>query len=764
MTASSIHFKGKLIRMPGVYSQVDAEGLQSVGLGASGIVALIGSAVGGRPVADIEAITDLPRYTNPAAAQRFASRGDLKEAAAMAFSPSGDAQIQGGAAEVLMLKVNPATKASATLQSGSGPGLVVTSGDWGEFSNQISVSIQDGTHKGKLITATYEDTTESVDDVGGDAMLSLSYRPPEGDAGQGYSRVRASLSAAGLSVTGALEVTGADAARLLSESGDFTAQSTSAEDTSQTLTVVGLDAGAPRVRSVLLTGDAPVEVGAFDGGVFGAYLSAACAGTVELSQAGVNLSIAPGEVVTGGAKLGATFVDNAPVELSSSGAGTEAVYLVGQTALGETVAEAVTLNGTVPVSGVVRFVKLFAIITSAVPAASTVHLSAAALSSSHAAQDTLLKLSDLVNARQLDNPAAPSQPFGFSLALSTKLSSLSPANLDPVQSLDILHPLYAELYADGFFIAQAMTSQFSLVDGSVPEGATGVPDNTGPVYLSGGSEGVTRFSDWQAALNLLKQLRVSTIVPLTANPAVHAALAAHIDYMAGKNERDGIVGGQNASFTGPPTRAELVAQISALDTRHLRYCAQNVDRYNTAGERQTFPPYFAAVLAAGMQAGSEVGVALTHKVVNCLGISQDKSWNPVDDAEYLLAHGLCFMEQADGIGRRWVRNITTCISSDNSAHTEASINEAVNFTEYTLRTNLEFAVGQKGFVGTINAVKGIAMATLSQLVDANIITAYRNLIVTLDGDRLDVEVELAPVSPINFVVATIHLVAQQLAA
>ena len=53
MAASTIFFNGLLISRPGSYSVVDARGLEAIGLGASGIVALIGTAEGGRPVSDM---------------------------------------------------------------------------------------------------------------------------------------------------------------------------------------------------------------------------------------------------------------------------------------------------------------------------------------------------------------------------------------------------------------------------------------------------------------------------------------------------------------------------------------------------------------------------------------------------------------------------------------------------------------------------------------------------------------------------------------
>jgi hypothetical protein len=259
---------------------------------------------------------------------------------------------------------------------------------------------------------------------------------------------------------------------------------------------------------------------------------------------------------------------------------------------------------------------------------------------------------------------------------------------------------------------------------------------------------------------------VNSIVVLTGDPAVHAALNAHCQFMCGigRSERDGFVGLLNAGLTDLPTATEIATQIVALNSRHLRAFAQRFERFNTDGERQAFDPPYLAVVAAGMQAGSPVGTSLTYKLANVLSVTQDSSWNPVDDAEALIEDGLVFLEDIDSIGRRWVRNVTTNVSSSNIAFTEGSVNEAINFAVFNFRTNLEFAVGRQGFAGTVNATKGIAINTLGLLVDQTVITAYRSLQIELVLDVLDVSVEIAPVIPINFVRNVLHLFNPVLAA
>jgi len=763
MAYTSIFFNGRLIFRPGSYSEVDPTGLEAQGLGASGIVAVIGTSEGGVPVSAITKGSELPRFTSPQRAQAAFRSGDLREAAPMAFAPSSDPNIQAGAQAVYFCKVNPATRSSATFSNGSGASLDVLSADYGEFTNQISVSIGAGTTKGKLVTVTFEDKSESVDDIGGDPIFSLLYRPSTGAAGTGWTTMTADVLAGGVRANATQALPGADAQKLLSETGTFTAVSDNAGDT-QTLYVVGIDAATPIVRSVTLNGVTPVTVGAFSGGVFGAWLSSVAVGTIDVDQTGTNLTIAPAAVSTAGVKANGAFVQNGnAVSFVADGATSAVLYLVGRNSSGSRVVEAVTLNGTTPVaSAITNLVEVEFWTMGAIAAARTVTASAVAAQSVHTTQTTVTKVVDFFNAKQRPNVALPAEPFGFNATILTGLSNMASSNLDVTSaSVNVDSPVTGSFFADLFFLVEALNNQFSLVTATKASGAVGVPSNTSsPVFLTGGGEGTATFSDWQAAINLLKQVRVNTIVPLTSDPAVHAALKAHCEYMGGigRSERDGIVGLKNTAQTGLATKAEIKSQIVSLNTRHLRATAQSVDRFNVAGERTSFDPHFLAVLGAGMQAGSPVGTPLTNKITNSLAVSQHSSWNPLDDAEEMIQAGLFFAEEVENVGRRWVRNVTTNVSSSNIAFTEASVNEAVNFAVFEFRTALEFAVGRAGFAGTINATKSVALGRLGLLVDQNVITAFRSLAIELALDVLDVSVELAPVIPINFVRTVIHLV------
>lgn len=291
---------------------------------------------------------------------------------------------------------------------------------------------------------------------------------------------------------------------------------------------------------------------------------------------------------------------------------------------------------------------------------------------------------------------------------------------------------------------------------------TALPDNATSA-LSGGSSSAAQTSDWQAALDLLKGLRVNSVVCLTGDQGIAAALDAHCAYMcgAGRSERNGFVGLAGTDDVTPPALAAIKTAGQNLNSRHTQLTVQSVTRFDSTGVSRTFPSHFLAAIAAGMQAAAGLGEPLTFKYLKAIGINQDRSWNPVDNADDVIEAGALIAQRVDGRGIRWVRGVTTYQGDDNLAFIEGSTNACINFTAFTMRAALEFAVGRPGFAGTQNAVKSIAIGILGQLVQAGIIAAYSGLTVTPNNDKFEVAVNLAPALPVNFVPITLYLQSPQ---
>lgn len=834
MAASSIFFSGRLISVSGSYTKVDASGLEQVGLGASGVIGVLGTAEGGESVNTINEPVNFIRCNRPEKVRTAFRSGDLYEVGDFLFAPAKDDDIPGGAQELVMMKVNPATAGSASFANAIGTAMTITSEDFGAFVNQINISIATGTNQGKLLTIVFEDVTESVDDLGGDDILTLEYVTGSDGWGKGAGAVcTAQVTDGGdIQVLATRTNVGIDADITDSTSTVVTYVSDAAGDI-QEITIYGHDTSdKPVSEKVTLTGVTPViGTQVFKASsIWGAVLASVAIGEITCSTGVAVITLTAGELVQGMVSGIAMFVSGGIVGMVSSGASTMEVILSGKSISGAAQLERRTLTGgtktigqaisgtitwdttvtvlttvttqlsvgdwisqdadgqafkitaitsatsvtienprglTIPAgasasSFALAWSEIDGIILGDVESAQTITFDAEIGFSDKTVQTTIQKIEDYFNAR---SETISGTTYGFVAAMVSGNTLFAASDLDVMSAtttiLDTEYGFEANLYT----MVAWINANSDLVTAVAASGAEdGFPSNTtAPVFLASGSEGTTSASDWQKGLNLLKQIRVNSVLVLTGDSAVHAMLDAHCVYMGGigRSERDGFVGLLNTAKDNVPLKSEIKAQVIALNSRHIRAFGQAVDRYDTAGTRTEFLPMFQAALAAGGQAGSDVGESLTFKYFNVLSFRQSTGttgWNPTDDAEEMIQAGLCFMEAVEGKGIRIVRNITTHLSSSNIAYTEGSVNEAVNYSVYSFRTALETQVGKKGFSGTINSVLSIGGNILALLIGDEVIVAYRSLAAELIVDVMECSLELAPVIPLNFIKTTIHLV------
>lgn len=769
MAATSIYFNGRMTRIPGSYSQVDASALESIGLSASGYIACVGTALGGKPYSAIDT-DDVPgtlqKSTRPGKAKEYFQAGsNLLKAEDLLFAPSNEEDIA-GAQRVYWIKVNDATQSAATFNNADGPAMTTTSEDYGYHTTRINVQIGDGTNYGKKVIIVFDDVTETLDDIGGQGMFSVAFAAAT--PALGFTTITFAISAtatiaaftrtqAGLDtdVAGQVVLGGYSARQIELASDD------ASDD--QTVTVYGVDeSGDAIVEEMIVNGvTTVVSVDSF-AEFHGARISAAPTGTVTIRNlgGGAVITTLTAAILTRGLGIGSNLVVGGGVlTLVADAACTDAVTVVGRDNSGQVQAETVVLTGTVPLSTTGTWSYIDYIAVGALAAARTLTISGTAATAPYTGgYDTLQKQADYYNSKD-----------GFTFTKLSGESTFQMTNMDIYAATNI-KGVTATFGADLYLMIVAINNGSDLVTAERESGATGAPTNTTTAaYLTGGHEGsttpgaegtpFTEAADWQSAIDLLKKLYVNTIVVLTADPAVHAMLKSHNAYMcgAGRMERDGVVGMMNTGLTGLASKSECRSQLIALNTRHLRAVAQQCERYDSDGNKEKMDPYFTACLPAGMQAGSAVGTSLVHRYINTLGMYSSSTVDPKDDAEDLIEMGLMFAEQVDGSGHRWVRNITTYLSSSNIAYTDAHMNEEVNYAVYNFRTELEEMIAEKGFAGTVQAADGRARNKLTELMDEKVLNGWRSLSITIVSDVMEVAAEMSPMPSINFVKNYIHL-------
>lgn len=751
--ATAIFFGGRRINIPGAYSKLDTSGLSTVSPAAVGIVALIGSAEGGKPLTVEPEHSDHTR--SDSLIERYRAGSPLRTAGQFAFEPANDDAVPGGAQRLVCVKVNPATQSSVTLDDSlSADAVVVTSRDYGLFTTQINIDVDAGTTLGKKITVVFEDDTETFDDVGGDSKLSLIYTPGTG----GYTATTAVLGLSDFRASG----TKANIGLITERTADLGANSvlnyvsSNAGDTTQQVIVYGLDAAAlPVSETVTLNGTTNVIGTQVFSSVLGMRKSASTLGTVTIANNPVVTTLFTATNVQN--TRGLLVVTNAPIVPASStaaidvGAATTFGMVVTTDAAGAEVLQKLDLTVATPIALTGAGTRLAYVALGDVAAARTVTISARLFTLLYSTYTTLQKLADAVNVL----------PGLVATVLASNPTTFLTTDMDRAAAVSI-QSVTANFYADNFEFIDVLNTGSLLVSAARAASPNGnlVPANlVSPVYLTGGIEGVVTITQWQEAFRLLRERRVNTIVPLTNDPAVHALLNQHLRLRAGalRSEANGYIGLAKSDGTGE-TRANIKSQIVAIQTRSISAVAQEIRRNDPdTGVNTWFSPIYHAAIAAGAQAGSPIAEPLTHKKPFVNDIRNDSTWSVSDDSEELIDAGLMMLEKREGEGIRWIRSVTTHIADDNPIFTEMSANESADQFAYQFRSALEQRIGRRSLAGSAGSIKGLANDTASRLVDDEIIVAYRALQVDQIGDTFPVSIEVAPVEPTNFIPITIHL-------
>lgn len=172
MAQSGIYFGGRTITIPGAYAVGDDSALLQVQLGALNVVAIVGSARGGKPNTPL-----FMNLANKEAGLAMLRGGDLYEAAKKAWTPSPDRR---GADVIIAVRPDPAAQAQTTFNDGEttpAPALRAKARDWGEHGNGTQVQILPGQADATLRRVSIRKVEDNIDTVSPDLgnLLGLAY-------------------------------------------------------------------------------------------------------------------------------------------------------------------------------------------------------------------------------------------------------------------------------------------------------------------------------------------------------------------------------------------------------------------------------------------------------------------------------------------------------------------------------------------------------------------------------------------------------------
>lgn len=295
------------------------------------------------------------------------------------------------------------------------------------------------------------------------------------------------------------------------------------------------------------------------------------------------------------------------------------------------------------------------------------------------------------------------------------------------------------------------------------DGVGVVPTNVSFTYLTGGSDGITTFSEWQDAYEALQAEDVQWVVPVSSDTAIHAMNDTHCAFMSNvaRMERRGIVG----SALGTSDDDAIIAAKNLNSDRSSLVHLGFYD-YDANGKLTLFAPYILAAQLAGAFSGVNPGTALTNKTIKVRGLER-KLRNPTDTDKLILGGVLCVEDTPKGY--KVVKSITTWLANANYNRVEISVGVAVDFVSRNVRNILDDLRGAKGSPATLSEAVSRVDSTLRELarpepMGPGVIVgdkqnpAFKNITASLDGDVMRVEFQCSPVIPVNYIPVVIHAV------
>lgn len=334
-----------------------------------------------------------------------------------------------------------------------------------------------------------------------------------------------------------------------------------------------------------------------------------------------------------------------------------------------------------------------------------------------------------------------------------------------------------EVFDNMATVADAVAAINNSVSGSVLVDATFVSEGTladvAFAPLAGGTEGTSTNTEWTAAFDLLNSKPADFYHAVSSDASVHALLVAQV-LLTSQNKYPGIVIlghalGQTAA------QVEALAEVYAANQGRAVMCSPGLQDFDASGAVVTLASYIStAPRVAGLCCGLPIQQAPTFKTLAGLGLETDYTQAELDSLEQ---NGVLSLENVPNRGLRIVHGQTTWTGSLNPLFREISVRRIADLVSYTLKTELELFVGEPGTQYTIAAIKAKVESIMIEARNANLITdgvddagnpqpAYRNIIVQFNSASgiVYVEVEVSPVTPVNYVLATAHFRATNIVA
>jgi hypothetical protein len=736
--AINVSFNGATIFKPGAYSKTNIDLGGGFPLSPTGLVAIFGESDAGTPGAsEINIANNVFSPDQLPAIREKYKRGPIVDACNFLFAPGADGAIPGGAQAVYIYKTNASLRAMLDpIEAGTDDFGRLRAREWGTGGNQI-------TFKSSL-------TPESAASVTGAAItFPLTITLGSNDE----------LS---YSLNGGVEATATIAAASYANIAALVVALNNALGANTLVAAPGTAANTLKLTQAA-----------------GSNLQRNGSGRsfmITAGNANADLELADNSWQAAASEPMATLtVRNAVSSLEESDSiGGEIVMMLGRTTAGGATDASVAISDTA-----VTLTQ-----TGATPASIVL-----------AKSDfpTIQSLVDYINTLAGWSASAASVQLGF-LPISVLDQVAGAGALD--LSSGTVKPARIKRDADRVANFFSLSSQVELIPLSSATAVkkVGLPDQQGvpnALYLSGGVRGASNGAEMVNALSKFEKFRVNSVVPLFSRDAtddiadaltdanstytidaIHQAVKTHLSLMATtkkKSERQGYL-----SFKG--SYALCKEKAATMAAARIQLAIQDMRQIDSEGVIKWFQPWAGSCMLAGARGGSPVGNPLTFKYFNMSGIRQTGQAMSVSeqdiqvdfdpDVQYddAIQAGITFWEAPQTGGFRLVVDNTTYGKDGNWVYNRGNVLYAADVLAFDFRSQLEnIYVGLKNTVSAAE-IKSTCEAILTTYLAQGITVStsdakngFKQLVVQLNGNTVNVSVVVKLVEGIDFVLADITL-------
>lgn len=700
--------------IPGAYPTVTVQS-QPVGLGNSGIIAIIGEAEGGPSYQQVTLSTNSFNPTQLQQVQQNYISGEIVDAFSALAAPSSDPAITGTANQIFILKTNTSSKASLALASSYG---IISDSNYGTPGNLYQIQLlsvapeQAPTVTGTVIStfgAPLNGTSFTIRDNGGQAyVITLSGTPTDHNSISTLaSELNGYFSADSLPIVASPAVSPTNALTL-------------------TVTADASAWGKGYGKSFELYDSTPTDLAAL--GLTASLIVSAQEPEIEIS------------IVNTSAGINQSPEATATVALEIGYQGTTATLTIADGVLSTTVTGGSGGNLSITLSQYTTILELAGYIASQPGYSALCPPSSQQLSPSVLDEVTAIGISSsgtgLLPGRIKD------AAYSFQQAMSTSILTFTPGS-GGTQGLP------------------APTSAYAFLAGGT-RGGTANSDIVNCLAQLAGVQCniiVTLFSqDYTADITAGNTDPSSTYTISSINALVKSHCIEYTTPTLKKN-RQCIL-----SYNG--TYANAKSQAQSLGNYLCSLTMQQVNQTNSTGTLTRFLPWYGAVLAAGMQAGGFYK-AIVNKQANLVSYVDPSGFDSGDPGDVMdaLSAGLLILSQDTSRAGYWVSDSTTYSYDSNFVYNSIQAVYTSNLVALDLALSFQQLIaGQSD--ADIDAGAGLTllatkMAGYKQLKliagSSDAPLGYKNASVTLIAPTMYVGVEIKLSTAIYFVPININV-------